>query len=123
VPGKTEDAPEEKTNAGEVFVRFSAYENDNRVRQDGSLRPGSYATTEEDAKNVKTGRDAVGRYALLNPQPASYRFTIRPEKDTVIQKGFVEPAYEQPGGGIEVIFKNGATPNTVTLPADKIPDE
>ncbi|MBI3048604.1 MAG: hypothetical protein HYY76_09890 [Acidobacteria bacterium] len=115
--------PEDTTKAGEVFVRFSGYENDNRVRDDGSLRPGTYATTEEDAKNVKTGKDAVARYAMPNPQPASYRFTIRPERDTVIQKGIVEPAFDQPGGGVEVIFKNGTTPKTVTLPPDKIPDE
>ncbi|MBI4263103.1 MAG: hypothetical protein HY657_01900 [Acidobacteria bacterium] len=113
----------ETTKTGEVFVRFSAFQNDNRIREDGSLRPGTYATTEEDARNVKTGRDAVARYALSNPQPASYRFTIRPEIDTVIQKGIVQPAFEQPGGGVEVIFKDGAAPNTVTLPPDKIPDE
>jgi hypothetical protein len=68
------DAAEEKTKAGEVFKRFTAYENDNRVRDDRSLRDGTYATTEEDAKNVKTGKDAVARYALPNPQPALYRF-------------------------------------------------
>ena len=113
----------ETTKAGERFVRFSAYKNDNRVRSDGSLRAGSYATTAEDAKNVTTGKDAVARYALPNPQPASYRFTIRPEKDTVIEKGMVQPAFEQPGGGVEVIFKDGTTPDTVTLPPDKIPDE
>lgn len=117
------DAPEEKTKAGEVFKRFSAYEKDNRVKDDGSLRDGTYATTEEDAKNVKTGKDALARYALPNPQPASYRFTIKPEKDTVIQKGIVEPAYDQPGQGVEVIFTKGTTTNTVTLPPDKIPDE
>lgn len=117
------EAPEEKTKAGDVFMRFSAYENDNRIREDRSLRPGTYATVEEDAKNVKTGKDAVARYALPNPQPASYRFTIKPEKDTVIQKGTVEPAYGQPGGGVEVIFKDGTTAGTVTLPPDKLPDE
>ena len=117
------DAPQEKTRAGEVFKRFSAYENDNRVKSDKSLRDGTYATTEEDAKNVKTGKDAVARYALPNPKPASYRFTVRPEKDTVIQKGTVEPAFDQRGGGVEVIFTKGTTPNTVTVPPDKIPDE
>lgn len=85
-----------------MFKRFSAYDHDNRIRDDRSLRDGTYATTEEGAKNVKTGKDAVARYALPNPQPASYRFTIKPEKDTVIQTGVVESAYEQPGGGVEV---------------------
>jgi hypothetical protein len=120
--GPAKDAPREKTKAGEVFKRFSAYKNDNRVLADGSLRPGTYATTEEDAKNVKTGAEAVARYALPNPAPASYVFTIRPHKDTVLQRGIVEPAYGQPGGGVEVIFTDGTQPNTVTGP-DKIPDK
>lgn len=67
------EAPVEKTKADEVFKRFSAYENDRRVTADKGLLPRSYATTEEDAKNVKTGKDAVARYALANPEPASYR--------------------------------------------------
>ena len=102
--------------------KFSAYENDRRVTSDKRLLPGSYATTEEDSKNVKTGKDAVARYALPNPEPASYRLTIKPNKDTDIQCGTVERANGQPGGGIEVIFTIGTQPNTVTGP-DKIPDE
>lgn len=117
------DAPTEKTKADEVFKRFSAYENDRRVTADGGLLPGSYATTEEDAKNVRTGKDAVARYALANPEPASYRFTIKPKKDTDIQRGTVEPANGQPGGGAEVIFPKGTDAKTATLPPDKIPDE
>jgi len=120
--GPAKDAPVEKTKADEVFKRFSAYENDRRVAADKSLLPGSYATTEDDAKNVKTGKDAVSRYALPNPEPASYVFTIKPKKDTDIQRGVVEPANGQPGLGVEVIFTNGTTANTVTLPPDKIPD-
>jgi hypothetical protein len=86
------------------------------------LLPGSYATTEQDAKNVKTGKDAVARYALPNPDPASHRFTIQPHKDTEIQYGTVEPAYDQPGGGVEVIFTTGTQVKTVTGP-EKIPDK
>jgi hypothetical protein len=120
--GPAKDAPEQKTKEGEVFKRFVAFEKDNRLRDDGSWRDGTYATTEEDAKNVKTGKEAVARYALPNSKPASYVFTGRPKKDTVIQKGTVEPAYDQPGGGVEVFLKNGTQPNTVTGPA-AIPDE
>lgn len=116
------DAPIEKTKETEAFKRFSAYEKDNRVRPDGSLLPGTYATTEEDAKNVRTGKEAVARYALPNPAPASNVFTIKPHKDTVIQRGIVEPANGQPGGGVEVIFTDGTQPGTVTGP-EKIPDE
>jgi hypothetical protein len=39
----------------------------------------------------------------------------------VIQRGFAQPAYGQPGGGVEVYFKDGTQPNTVTGP-DMIPD-
>ena len=121
-PGPAKDAPIEKTKSGEVFKRFSAYENDRRRRSDGSWRAGTYATTEEDAKNVKTGKDAVARYALPNPAPASYVFTGSPHKDTDIQKGIAAAANGQPGGGVEVIFTNGTQPGTVTEAA-KIPDE
>ncbi|MGE3344150.1 MAG: hypothetical protein AB7L71_12025 [Vicinamibacterales bacterium] len=121
--GPAKDAPTEKTKADEVFKRFSAYENDRRITAEKGLLPGSYATTEDDAKNVKTGKEAVARYALANPEPASYVFTIKPTKDTDIQRGTVEPANGQPGGGAEVIFTNGTTTNTVTLPPVKLPDE
>lgn len=119
--GPAKDAPEEKTTAGDIFKRFSAYQNDHRVLPDGSLAKGSFATTEDDAKNVKTGADAVARYALPNSSPASYRFTIKPDAGTKLKKGVAAPAYGQPGGGAEVIFTDGTQSNTVTGP-DKIPD-
>ena len=116
-------APIEKTTAGEVFVRFSAFANDYRVQADGGWSPGTYATTEEDAKNVKTGKEAVARYALPNPTPASYRYTGRPHKDTDVQRGAVEAAFDQPGGGVEVIFPGGTQAGTVDVPPKRIPDE
>ena len=116
------DAPIEKTKTDEVFKRFTAYENDNRRRPDGSWLAGTYATTEGDADKIKTGKDAVARYALPKPAPASYVFTGCPHKDTEIQKGTVEAANGQPGGGIEVMFTKGTQPNTVTGPV-MIPEE
>ncbi len=118
--GPAKDAPVEATKFGEVFKRFSAYENDRRVRADGRFEPGSYATTEEDARHVRTGKEAVQRYALPNPEPAVNVFTIKPVSATPIQYGNAIPAYGQPGGGIEVIFTAGTTPRTVTG-TDKIP--
>lgn len=120
--GPAKDAPVEKTKANEVFKRFSAYKNDNRLRADGSWSDGTYATTEEDAKNVKTGRDAVARYALPDPAPACFVFTGKPDKDTDVQRGTVEEAFGQPGGGVEVIFPKGTQPHTVTGPVE-IPKE
>lgn len=119
--GPASEAPEEDTKEGEVFKRFVAYDNDFRLQADGSWVPDTYATTEADAKNVKTGTDAVKRYALPNQAPASYVWTGKPEKGTKIKRGTVQPAYGQPGGGVEVIFTKGTQPGTVTGP-EKIPD-
>ncbi|MEK7677865.1 MAG: hypothetical protein AAB676_18710 [Verrucomicrobiota bacterium] len=116
-----EEAPVAHTKAGEVFKRFSAYEKDHRVTPNGGLLPGSCATTEEDAKNVKTGKEAAARYALPNPKPAVYIFTVKPPKDTDVQRGTVQPANDQAGGGVEVIFTSGSPEKTVTGP-DKIPE-
>ena len=93
------------------------------MQSDGSWSEGTYATTEEDAKNVKTGKEAVARYALPNPDPASYVYKCRPKQDLEIQRGIVEPAFEQPGGGVEVIFPKGTNANSVALPPEKIKDE
>jgi hypothetical protein len=120
--GPARDATPEKTRAGEVFKRFSAFANDRRILPDGSLRPGTYGTTAKDATNVRTGREAVARYALPDPRPASNRFTIEPREDTMVQSGIVEPAYSQPGGGVEVSFTAGTQPGAVTG-RDTIPDE
>ena len=110
------EAPVEELQAEEKFNRFSAYANDRRVTASGALLPGTYATTEEDAKHVKTGRDAVKRYALPNPAPAIHVFTIKPPQGTRFQRGVAQPAYGQPGGGVEVIFVNGSPDKTVTGP-------
>lgn len=117
------DAPVTLTVAGEVFKRFSAYADDRRVTQGKGLTPGTFATTKEDADaNVRTGTDAVSRYALPNPKPASNRFTITPAQDTDLQRGTAQPAYNQPGGGVEVIFVNGLPDGTVTG-STTIPDK
>ena len=99
------------------FKRFSPYKNDHRIQSDGSLRAGSYATTEADAGNVKTGAEAVIRYALPSDDPAVYVFTIAPPEKTAIRVGIVEPANGKAGGGVEVIFENGSPANTVTGPS------
>lgn len=120
-PGPAKDAPKERSAPGDTFKRFSAYRNDRRVKSDRSLLPGTYATTEADARNVKTGSDAVRRYALPDPAPASNVFTIRPHGGTIMQRGIVEPAYDQPGGGVEVLFADGTQAGTVSGPIT-IPD-
>jgi hypothetical protein len=117
------DAPVTSTAVGEIFKRFSAYSNDRRVTAKSGLTSGTFATTKEDAdQNVKTGSDAVSRYALENKSPASNVFTITPPKDLDLQRGTVEPAYGEKGGGVEVIFVNGSPDGTVTGPV-VIPDK
>jgi hypothetical protein len=121
--GPAKDAAETPTIDGEVFKRFSAFANDRRVTEKKGLTPGTFATTKKDADAfVKTGTDAVKRYALENKTPASNVFTIAPPKETSIKRGIVEPAYGEPGGGVEVIFVNGSPDGTVTGP-ETIPDK
>ena len=111
------------TKEGDVFYRFSAFENDRRVTPEKRLLPGTYATTKEDGDKVKTGKEAVERYALPNPGPASYRFTIKPKKDTKLKGGIVQPANGHHGGGVEVIFTEGTQKDTVTVPPTELHDE
>ena len=107
----------EETEAGKVFMRFTAYKNDRRITAAKGLLPGTYATTEDDSKHVKTGKEAVERYALPDPKPARNRFRINPLKDTMYRQGRVQPAYGHEGGGVEVIFDNGTDKDTVSGPA------
>lgn len=100
----------------DVFKRFSPFLNDHRVNSDGSLKQGSYATTEADARNVTTGIQATLRYALPSDDPAIYVFTIIPPEMTPVRIGQVEPANGKPGGGVEVLFEQGSPKNTVTGP-------
>lgn len=104
------------TKAGEIFCRFSAFRDDFRITEHRALTPGTFATTKEDADKVKTGREAISRYALENKNSANNRFTITPEENTELQEGIVQPAYGETGGGIEVIFVNGTTNWTVSQP-------
>ncbi len=106
-----------KTKEKDVFMRFTAYVNDRRITAEKGLLPGTYATTEADSRNVKTGAEAVERYALPDPRPAKYRYRIDPLKDTVYREGIVQPAYGHKGGGVEVIFDNGTGKDTVSGPA------
>jgi hypothetical protein len=101
---------------GDVFKRFSAYENDRRITPNKGLSPGSYATTDTDARVVLAGKQAVSRYALPNKRPAVNVFTIKPPVRTTLQTGIVEPAYGEPGGGVEVLFRDGTADRTVTGP-------
>ena len=121
--GRAGEADDEKTKEGETFYRFSSFAHDRRVASDNSLLPGTYATTEEDGNKVKTGVGALERYALPNDDPASHRITIKPQKDTNIRKGIVQHANARPGGGVEVIYTEGTTKDTVAQSPTNLPDD
>ena len=112
-----EESGESLAAQGEIFKRFTAYKNDHRVTLTYGLKPGAYATTEDDAKNVRTGLDATARYTLPYIDPVRYVFTITPPVCTSVKRGTVQPAHNQPGGGVEVIFIKGSPDKTVTGPA------
>ena len=59
-----------------------------------------------DASHVPSGLAAVGRYALPNPTPATYRFVLLPPEGTRIRCGAVTPKFNQAGGGVEVLIKD-----------------
>lgn len=99
------------TMGDEAFIRFSGSPLDHRVGDNGSLKPGTFATTFNDARMVPSGLAAVGRYALPNPLPANYAYTIVPPKGTQIQLGAVAPGFGQAGGGVEVLFPKGSKPS------------
>jgi hypothetical protein len=119
--GAASDGPLVSSRPEERFLRFSAFVNDVRILPDGSVRPGTYVTTHDDGiAFVKTGMDAVRRDALPNPDPAVHRFYLRPPEPIPVRRGTVQPANNQPGGGAEVIFEQGAPAGT-RYKRDKIP--
>lgn len=114
--------PEELTKSGEEFVRFSRFENDMRIdRINKKVLPGTYATTREDATYCLGNKiDPVARYALPGTMKVKYAFYIKPLGNTLIKRGTVEPANNQPGGGAEVIFTKGTDNNTVGIPPQQL---
>ena len=98
---------------GERFIRYNASRNDRRILTDGSVLPGTYATTDNDAQVVPSGLAVVGRYALPNQTPAIYRFVLVPPQSVPITCGTVAPAFGQAGGGVEACFIQGTAPGTL----------
>ncbi len=110
------------TEAADVFYRISAYPDDRRIRQDGSLAPESYATTETDITVVPSGLAAVGRFALPTRISARHVFRITPGRGVKILYGTVIPNYGLCGGGVEVYFPDGTGPRTVSR-AEDLPEK
>jgi hypothetical protein len=90
------------------YYRFSAYARDKRVDPaTGNFLRGTYATTFNDLHFVPSGFAAVGRFALPNPAAARYVFQILTHEVPSLM-GTAAPNFGQAGGGVEVLFRNGA---------------
>jgi hypothetical protein len=111
--GATEN-PVENANGVEDFVRLSAFEDDKRIDKiNKCLRPGSYTTTPDDYDECKNQNDdPIARYALPNNEEIQFAFYLRPSTTDTLQRGKVQPANEQPGGGKEVYFAKGTAKET-----------
>lgn len=95
-----------------AYYRFCAYRRDKRVDSTtGEFLAGTYATTFADLHFVPSGFAAVGRYALPNPASARFVFQIVTMTRPILV-GTAAPNYGQAGGGVEVLFSNGATHDT-----------
>lgn len=104
------------TIAHEGFVRFSAYSNDKRIKTDRGLENDTYATTIGDARFAVSGLAIAGRYALPNPSPAVYAYTVIPGAGVPYHAGTARPANYQSGGGVEVLFRGGAPAGSAFKP-------
>ena len=105
-----------QTVQGEKFWRYSAFRNDRRIQPDGSVLPGTYATTENDSELVTSGLGAVGRYALPDPMPARYAYVLQPPSGQEILCGNSAPNFGQAGGGVEILFTQGLPRNSAVTP-------
>jgi hypothetical protein len=91
-----------------AFVRFSARRRDPRVTLgSGDFAPGTYAVPWSELPMVPSGFAAVGRYALPNPFAARYAYPIV-TSTTPHLIGAAAPNFAQAGGGVEVLFPQGA---------------
>ena len=106
--------PVQYANGEEKFTRLSAYEDDFRVDTvNNRLVAGSFATTFQDYQYCKNNNiNPVERYALPNDEDIKWAFHIIPLKTDTLQRGIVEPANNQNGGGVEAYFSNGTANNT-----------
>ena len=118
--GPADEAIPERSQRDERFIRFSAFANDLRIQEDGSVLPGTYATTYADGMGVGTGTEAVERYALPNPDPAVNRFHLKPSQIVPLRRGTVQPANGRRGEGAEILLDSGA-PSGTHSGSDEIP--
>lgn len=107
---------------GEGFSRYSAFFPDNRIRPDGEVHAGTYASTVLDRKMVPSGLVAVGRYALPLSMPAQFEYRIGPIPGAHIYCGTCTPLFNQSGGGVEVRFQSPLPAGTANFTPTTIPE-
>ncbi len=101
-------APGNKT-----FVRVSPVEKDPRVDlENKKIKPGTFMAAVGELRETKPHLLA-DRYALPSDDKIRWQFFVRPEKDTCIQSGVVQPAFGNNGGAVEVYFEDGTTGGTL----------
>jgi hypothetical protein len=108
------DNPVDNANGEEIFIRLSAFDIDRRVdKENNCLIPGSFTITSVDYFTCKYSKyDPVERYALPCNNTIKYAYYIRPVKTDMVQRGTVQPANGQRGGGKESFFANGTAKGT-----------
>lgn len=113
---------EASSGAEDVYYRYEPFPISRRIDQaKGTVTPGTYAAPASELPFMPTGLAAVARCALPSLFPARWRWELQPEAGTTILCGASVPLYGQSGGGVEVMFRGGATnrgpvANPVVLP-------
>ncbi|MFM6975297.1 MAG: hypothetical protein ACKOW2_00400 [Sphingobacteriaceae bacterium] len=105
----------EFANGEEIFVRLSAFDNDRRIDKfNKCLKPGSFTTTTLDFLLCKvTSDNPIARYALPCNEEIKWSFHIKPHLHETLQRGVVQAANGQSGGGKEVYFEKGTNIGTL----------
>lgn len=111
------DSPKIYANGTDVYVRLSHYEDDIRVDMiNRKLKPGSYATTKTDYLTCKASNDdPIDRYALPSDEIIQWAFEIQPKPFDQLRLGIVQPANNRNGGGVEALFDDGTSNETLIV--------
>lgn len=106
----------------QVFYRYCAIDIDPRIGTDGSVKPNTYATTENEKPHVPSGLAAIGRFALPIRASAKYLRRIVAPIGTLMRYGTVGPNFGLSGGGVETLFPKGLPPGSADTTIIEIPE-
>ena len=103
-----------KTCEDERYWRLSGYANDRRINNLNEVVSGTYLTSDSELAHISSGFGAVGRYALPNPFPSVYAYSVIPKRGLDIKLGTVRPAFGQAGGGVEAVIRQSSGEHSVS---------